>query len=327
MMHLEVVFNTAKLSDFEKYILMNMSLIANVKIDRLEFMKWCDIDDVDSINSLIDKGWIEFRDSKISLHQIIIDLVYNKLKPDAAVCESITRHMTEMSTMRIKNNIQKRNQYVKLTQIFAERISGCTVVLAKFYNEFANLLSSRYKKDCFDYYDKAVDIYEELGMVDDELAEVCFNIGSSFVNVVANSWGEWRSIFDDDDDLDIALDNVVYFFDKSIEIKSNKNGYKSLEVADEYIEIAKVMVNKFQDVDRELEESQLKKYFSYFEKCLVESFEIKREILGLEDKQTKDICYELYQFYIADSMNIVLNQDIIKDDEKALYYGELYLGE
>lgn len=327
MMHLEVVFNTAKLSDFEKYILMNMSLIANVKIDKLEFMKWCDISDAEGINSLIDKGWMEFRDHRISLHQIIIDLIYNKLKPDAAVCKPITSHMTEMATMRIKNNIQKRNQYIKLIGIFADRISGCTVELAKFYNEFAELLSSRSKKDCFNYYDKAVDIYEELDMIGDELAEVCFNIGASFVKVVANSWGEWRSIFDDDDDLERALDNVIYFFDKSIEIKANKNGYKSLEVADEYIEIATVMVNKFQDVDRELEGAQLKKYFSYFEKCLVESFEIKREILGLEDKQTKDICYELYQLYMADSMDIVLNQDIIKDDEKALYYGELYLGE
>ncbi|MDY4575682.1 MAG: NB-ARC domain-containing protein, partial [Intestinibacter sp.] len=241
MMHLEVVFNTAKLSDFEKYILMNMSLIANVKIDKLEFMKWCDIGDEEGINSLIDKGWMEFRDDRISLHQIIIDLIYNKLKPDAAVCKPITSHMTEMATMRIKNNIQKRNQYIKLIGIFADRISGCTVELAKFYNEFAELLSSRSKKDCFNYYDKAVDIYEELDMIGDELAEVCFNIGTSFVKVVANSWGEWRSIFDDDDDLDRALDNVIYFFDKSIEIKANKNGYKSLEVADEYIEIATVM--------------------------------------------------------------------------------------
>ena len=120
---------------------------------------------------------------------------------------------------------------------------------------------------------------------------------------------------------------MEYFFDKSIEIKSNKYGYTSLEIANQYIEIAKVMVNKFGDVDRELEGAQIKKYLSYFEKCLVESFEIKKEILGLEDEQTKDICYELYQFYMADSMDIILNQDIIKDNKKALYYGELYMGE
>ncbi|MFR4671403.1 MAG: hypothetical protein ACLT69_16505, partial [Intestinibacter bartlettii] len=38
MAHLEIVFDIAKLSEFEKYILMNMSLIANIRIDKTEFM-------------------------------------------------------------------------------------------------------------------------------------------------------------------------------------------------------------------------------------------------------------------------------------------------
>lgn len=324
MMHLEVVFNTAKLSDFEKYILMNMSLIANVKIDKLEFMKWCDIDDAEGINSLIDKGWIEFRDSKISLHQIIIDLVYNKLKPDADICKSITGYMTDMASMRIKNNIQKRNQYIKLIGIFAERISGCTVGLAEFYNEFAKLLSSRYKEDCFKYYDKAAEIYQKLNMKVKELAEVYFNTGDACIAFIQDSL---LFPFEHDDKMDDNLNYMIDFFEKSVELETHISGGRGLAVADKYIEIAKVMVNTFQEVDMKLEKAQVKKFMSYFEKCLLESFKIKKEILGLEDKQTKDICYELYQFYMADSMDMVLNQDIIKDNKKALYYGELYLGE
>lgn len=324
MMHLEVVFNTAKLSNFEKYILMNMSLIANVKIDKLEFMKWCDIDDAEGINSLIDKGWIEFRDSKISLHQIIIDLVYNKLKPDADICKSITGYMTDMASMRIKNNIQKRNQYIKLIGIFAERISGCTVGLAEFYNEFAKLLSSRYKEDCFKYYDKAAEIYQKLNMKVKELAEVYFNTGDACIAFIQDSL---LFPFEHDDKMDDNLNYMIDFFEKSVELETHISGGRGLAVADKYIEIAKVMVNTFQEVDMKLEKAQVKKFMSYFEKCLLESFKIKKEILGLEDKQTKDICYELYQFYMADSMDMVLNQDIIKDNKKALYYGELYLGE
>lgn len=324
MMHLEVVFNTAKLSDFEKYILMNMSLIANVKIDKLEFMKWCDIDDAEGINSLIDKGWIEFRDSKIFLHQIIIDLVYNKLKPDADICKSITGYMTDMASMRIKNNIQKRNQYIKLIGIFAERISGCTVGLAEFYNEFAKLLSSRYKEDCFKYYDKAAEIYQKLNMKVKELAEVYFNTGDACIAFIQDSL---LFPFEHDDKMDDNLNYMIDFFEKSVELETHISGGRGLAVADKYIEIAKVMVNTFQEVDMKLEKAQVKKFMSYFEKCLLESFKIKKEILGLEDKQTKDICYELYQFYMADSMDMVLNQDIIKDNKKALYYGELYLGE
>ena len=238
MMHLEIVFNTAKLSDFEKYILMNMSLIANVKIDKSEFMKWCDIDDVESINLLVDKGWIEFRDDRISLHQIIIDLVYNKLKPDATICKAITNYMTDMATMRIKNNAEKRKQYIKLIEIFAERITGCTVELAEFYNEFAKLLSSRYKDSCFDYYDKAVEIYGELGMIDEALAEVYFNIGVSVTNSIQNMHGFM------DEGVDDRIRGLKDFFDRSIEISSKINGYKNLKIADKYIEIAKVMIDE-----------------------------------------------------------------------------------
>ena len=64
MAHLEIVFDMAKLSKFEKYILMNMSLIANIRIDKTEFMKWCLIDEFEELNLLIDKGWIEFKEGR-----------------------------------------------------------------------------------------------------------------------------------------------------------------------------------------------------------------------------------------------------------------------
>ena len=118
-----------------------MSLIANVRIDKTEFMKWCLIDEFEELNLLIDKGWIEFKEGRISLHQIIIDLVYNKLKPTCEKCDKLTQTMTQMATMRIKNNTTKRNQYINLISIFAKRISGKNIELAQFYNNFADLLS------------------------------------------------------------------------------------------------------------------------------------------------------------------------------------------
>lgn len=321
MVHLEIVFDIAKLNEFEKYILMNMSLMANVKIDKVEFMKWCDIDSHKCINSLIDKGWIEFREDKISLHQIIIDLVYNKLRPNADICMPITNKMTQMASMRIKNNIQKKRQYIKLIEIFADRITGCTIELAKFYNEFAKLLSIRSKDSCFDYYNKAVDIYENLKIKDESLADIYFNIGVSFTKSIKNSY------FVDEEN---RLDKLIYSFDKCIDINSKINGCRSLKIANKYIEIAKAMIEGYQNLNFILDDNEKKYYLSYFEKCLVESFEIKKEILGLKNEETKDICYELYQFYMESFVDNSLNKDImevIKDSEKALYYGKLYLGD
>ena len=164
----------------------------------------------------------------------------------------------------------------------------------------------------------------KLNMKVKELAEVYFNTGDACIAFIQDSL---LFPFEHDDKMDDNLNYMIDFFEKSVELETHISGGRGLAVADKYIEIAKVMVNTFQEVDMKLEKAQVKKFMSYFEKCLLESFKIKKEILGLEDKQTKDICYELYQFYMADSMDMVLNQDIIKDNKKALYYGELYLGE
>ena len=62
----------------------------------------------------------------------------------------------------------------------------------------------------------------------------------------------------------------------------------------------------------------------------IKQSKIKKEILGVKDEQTRAICYELYQFYIESYMENSLDKDIIevmKDSEKALYYGKLYLGD
>ena len=133
-----------------------------------------------------------------------------------------------------------------------------------------------------------------------------------------------------DDGVDDRIRSLRDFFDRSIEISSKINGYKNLKIADKYIEIAKVMIDEYQTINFRLEDKQKKAYLSYFEKCLVESFEIKKEILGVKDEQTRAICYELYQFYIESYMENSLDKDIIevmKDSEKALYYGKLYLGD
>ena len=333
MAHLEIVFDMAKLSKFEKYILMNMSLIANIRIDKTEFMKWCLIDEFEELNLLIDKGWIEFKEGRISLHQIIIDLVYNKLKPTCEKCDKLTQTMTQMATMRIKNNTTKRNQYINLINIFAERINGKNIELAQFYNNFADLLSSRYKDDCIDYYKKAVDIYSSLDFDKDiyssndikqHLINTNFNMGAAYITLMENNT---MRFVDEEEIVKDYLEGIKISFGNCIKLQEDIYGEKSLQVANEYIKIAKVIFYSLGSIYMTLDNEQAIDYFAYFEKCLLNSFEIKREILGIDNQETKDICYELYQYYMANSTDVMMFKDFIQDKKKALYYGELYMGE
>lgn len=123
------------------------------------------------------------------------------------------------------------------------------------------------------------------------------------------------------------FDGVKNNFGNCIKLQEDIYGQNSLEVADKYIKIAEVIYNSFSYIAMGLDDEQAKEYLGYFEQMLVKSFEIKKDILGTEDKQTKDICYELYQYYMASSFDFLMYKELIEDKKKALYYGELYIGE
>lgn len=76
--HLNVIFSVSRLSDIEKEILKNMTLISYQGIGINDFVKYCAVSAIDSksINNLADHGWIERKNAnEISMHPIISDLL------------------------------------------------------------------------------------------------------------------------------------------------------------------------------------------------------------------------------------------------------------
>lgn len=76
--HLNTIFNISNLTDIQKEILKDMSLIANIGIEIDEFIKNCECSyfTEKEINTLCSLGWIEKEDEKIiSLHPIVSDLM------------------------------------------------------------------------------------------------------------------------------------------------------------------------------------------------------------------------------------------------------------
>ncbi|MDO5011671.1 MAG: hypothetical protein Q4E31_12665, partial [Intestinibacter bartlettii] len=153
---------------------------------------------------------------------------------------------------------------------------------------------------------------------------VNFNMGAAYINLM-----EERTLYavNKDETIKDYLDGIKTSFDACIKLQQDISGEKSLKVADKYIKIAEVIFYSFDSIYSVLDNSHAKEYFSYFENYLLKSFEIKSEILGIDSKETKDICYELYQYYLANSINMMMFEDLIQDKKKALYYGELYIGE
>ncbi|HBM99287.1 MAG TPA: hypothetical protein DD413_07645 [Ruminococcus sp.] len=78
--HLNKVFNISALTYEEQEVLLNMTLISAYGIEEDEFISASNSEPVtiEIIENLINQGWLENRDSLISMHSIVSDLVSEK---------------------------------------------------------------------------------------------------------------------------------------------------------------------------------------------------------------------------------------------------------
>lgn len=133
--HLLALFNMSGFSNSEKELIGSLSLMGNVFVSRKLFLeKFCSFPgNKGAMNKLIKTGWVKYNPAsgRISLHQVIMDLVYNSLRPDVTSCPTITKAMGDYAIQEIENkvNSEKRDRLVSL---FLNRITGKDTVYAAF---------------------------------------------------------------------------------------------------------------------------------------------------------------------------------------------------
>lgn len=72
--HITALFNIANLNDKEKYVLANMSLIPLTGIKAKLFGEWCELEDFNAVNTLINGGWLIRVDDVIKMHPVISEV-------------------------------------------------------------------------------------------------------------------------------------------------------------------------------------------------------------------------------------------------------------
>lgn len=133
--HLLILFDLSGFSDSEYELIKSLSLLGYVRIIKSKFLEYFSYEDTQKdLVSLIHKGWIEYDEAanKISLHQVIVDLVYNHLKPTSESCPALTMAMKDYACMEMENYTD-RNIRKKLLDLFVKRIVGSDDNLASFY--------------------------------------------------------------------------------------------------------------------------------------------------------------------------------------------------
>ncbi len=156
--HLLFLFDLSKFSNEENIMISSLSLLGYIKISAEQFLKYFNIENKEYIlNNLIKFGWIQFDENtnKISLHQIILDLIYNKFNPTTENCADISKAMIEYINEDMPNYIEKKTRK-KLLQYFMDRISGVDLLYADLCLNYCEHISINIK-----YIDLAEEIYKK----------------------------------------------------------------------------------------------------------------------------------------------------------------------
>lgn len=131
--HLSILFDVFYFKESAKEIISSLSLFAGIRILKERFTEICNIENVsDELDALIKNGWIEYNDmtGKISLHQVIQDLIFVKLQPSSESCPHITEGMLGY-VREDSGNAYERGARWRVFGVFAERLTGRDLLYAK----------------------------------------------------------------------------------------------------------------------------------------------------------------------------------------------------
>ena len=131
--HLKALFDLSGFSNVQLELMQSLSLLGYVRIARETFLSYVPLAGAkEALDKLIRLGWVEQnrKTDKISLHQIILDLVYHDSKPTAESCPAITEKMTAYARQDLESSALNgvRWQFLKY---FMERISGENLAYAR----------------------------------------------------------------------------------------------------------------------------------------------------------------------------------------------------
>ena len=138
--HLLTLFNLNAFSEDENNLLVALSLLGPVRIK--EALLATVLGDVYSHSVLMElgrKGWVDIsEDHFVSLHQIILDLIFNKIEKSSSFIDSVILGMLNYLAQPHESTTARRGKYV-IAKHFKERISGDNLLVAQYYYHYHRL--------------------------------------------------------------------------------------------------------------------------------------------------------------------------------------------
>ncbi|MGN9019696.1 protein kinase domain-containing protein [Lachnospiraceae bacterium HCP1S3_C3] len=311
--HISVLFDISKFDDGAREVMAGLSLFAGIRIKKELFCRICGVADAEQkIEYLIKNGWIQYNEvtEKISLHQVIQDMIYRKICPDASKYPAIANGMYNYMIEK-PNGYTERLVRQKVSDIFMDRISGDNLDYAKL---------------CLAY-----GAYDKL----DEAESICIRSDDrEAYNILAKVYMKKVKLLAASDDIRNAKDfdkNVIGILNLMAEMFD-----KAVSCCEKYSDDSDYLTEEYLDIGFEMD-SILNYYFfggihnpvkemdDIYNK-IIEIFDKAMEMIqvtSFDDKRKIDIYEKMQNFYSPDDYTAIYRSDNFSDIEKAYMYEEM----
>lgn len=312
--HLLRLFDVFAFDENETTLLRSLSLLGEVRLERSFFLSLIGDERNAVLDILIQKGWIEWNEisGKISLHQIILDLVYHKLDPTAENCTALTEAMIALAQHR-NDNHTKRTVYRKLCGLFCTRFRGSMPLTAEFYLVYCKHIKldpsalEKARRILEEYPDEHLKLHRMLHLL--EARQLTKKL-------------DMFSADDDDVDTEEAVECIVGHLKSALEISQNEEA-QEVDKARLILETAETADQIGVDLEAQLfDDPCLGAIYTFAQHCYEDGVQTLIEVDAPEEMIQK-ACRKVAKFFAGDDYSVLYRMEHFSDYEKECYYQEL----
>jgi len=174
--HLGRVFDLSGLTGEEKTVLANISLLPALAVELAELKEWLGLESADSLNRLVDKGWLKRAGNGLEMHAVIGEVVRYKEKPTAETCRHLIKALADKLYNESGDNPLDKQGYVVYGAAVVERLAEADQDLAALANNLSTIYKALGQLDrALEYQLKATEIYEKVLDKDHPLIATAYN--------------------------------------------------------------------------------------------------------------------------------------------------------
>ncbi|HLP46062.1 MAG TPA: toll/interleukin-1 receptor domain-containing protein [Candidatus Kapabacteria bacterium] len=116
--HLLTIFDWSKVTDEERNILMNLSVLPSIYIPVSLISEWLKLETNEDINSLVRKGWLKQDKLNVLMHKVIQEVIRYKASPNVEKCKNLILSLTGKLHFDFADNLFDKEEFI----IFAESL-------------------------------------------------------------------------------------------------------------------------------------------------------------------------------------------------------------